>query len=63
MMCLFLITLIINVCRIEEAVMKSQEVGQVDLCVQSRVIEMKDGFVGHNVTLPVSSTLFFFTHL
>ncbi|XP_059366200.1 adhesion G-protein coupled receptor G5-like [Carassius carassius] len=38
---------------IEEAVMKSNTTGQVNLlCAQSRVIEMNDGFTGLNFTLP-----------
>lgn len=38
---------------IEEAVMKSSKIGQVDLpCVQGTIIEMEEGFTGHNFTLP-----------
>lgn len=49
-------------CRIEEAVMKSNETGQVDLpCVQGTVIEMEEGFMGHNFTLPVNA--FTFLHM
>ncbi|KAF4082761.1 hypothetical protein AMELA_G00129960 [Ameiurus melas] len=38
---------------VEEVVMRSSEVGPVYLpCVQSAVIEMREDFAGHNVTLP-----------
>ncbi|XP_076011838.1 adhesion G-protein coupled receptor G1-like [Genypterus blacodes] len=38
---------------VEETVMKSQAVGNVELpCARSSVVEMKDGFQGYNVTLP-----------
>ncbi|XP_057185575.1 adhesion G-protein coupled receptor G5-like isoform X2 [Triplophysa rosa] len=38
---------------IEEAVMKSSKIGRVDLpCVQGTIIEMEEGFTGHNITLP-----------
>ncbi|XP_016421448.1 G-protein coupled receptor 56-like [Sinocyclocheilus rhinocerous] len=38
---------------IEEAVMKSNKIGRVDLpCAQSRIIEMEEGFTGLRFTLP-----------
>lgn len=44
------------VCRIEEVVMKSNKTGRVDLpCAQSTVIEMKEGFTGLSLTLPVNN--------
>lgn len=56
---LMLILIFFRVCRLEEVVMRSKEVGPVFLpCGQSTIIEMKEGFAGNNVTLPVSSALF-----
>ncbi|XP_051986415.1 adhesion G-protein coupled receptor G5-like [Xyrauchen texanus] len=38
---------------IEDVVMKSNATGHVDLpCVQSTIIEMEEGFMGHNFSLP-----------
>lgn len=43
--------------RVEEIVMKSQVVGNVELpCARSSVVEMKEDFQGYNVTLPVRHT-------
>ncbi|XP_067307269.1 adhesion G-protein coupled receptor G5-like [Pseudorasbora parva] len=43
---------------IENAVMKSNTKGRVDLpCAQSTVIEMEDGFTGLNITLPAPRTV------
>lgn len=67
MLCIILACVInskvfVQLCRIENVVMKSNSKGRVDLpCAQSTVIEMQKGFAGLHLTLPVRYSHFIST--